>query len=146
MAQDISGLNSKVTIIAVPTFPQGFTVTEFASDSDPVVIDDIEVTNTEVGVNGDVVSWHKATTIPVELSVIPNCESDKNLQILVDSNRSAKNKVSLNDDITMIISYADGTIKTFTGGVIIGGSVASSITTDGKIRTKTYRFSFANKI
>ena len=146
MAQDISGLGSKVTIISVPTFPQGFTITEFATDSDPVVIDDIEVANTEVGVNGDVVSWHKATTIPVELSVIPNCESDKNLQILVNANRSAKNRVSTNDDITMTVSYVDGTIKTLTGGVILGGNVASSIVSDGKIRTKTYRFVFSNII
>ena len=144
--QDIGGLGSKVTIIAVPTFPQGFTITEFASDSDPIVIDDVEVTNTEVGVNGDVVSWHKATTIPVEISVIPNSESDRNLQILVNSNRGAKNKVSLNDDITMSIAYADGTIETYTGGKIVSGRIGKTISSDGKMRTGTYRFVFSNKI
>lgn len=143
---DIGGLGSKVTIVSVPTFPQGFTITEFASDSDPIVIDDVEVTNTEVGVNGDVVSWHRATTIPVELSVIPNSESDKNLQILVNSNRGAKNKVSLDDDITMSIAYADGTIETYTGGKIVSGKIGKSISSDGKMRTGTYRFVFANKI
>lgn len=146
MAQDIGGVGSKVSIIAVPTFPQGFTITEFASDADPVVIEDIEVANTELGVNGDMVSWHRAVTIPVELNVIPNSEADKNLQILVATNRVAKNKVAISDDITMIVSYADGSIKTLTGGVIIAGNVASSITTEGKIRTKNYRFQFANII
>ena len=144
--QDIGGLGSKVTIIAVPTFPQGFTITEFASDSDPIVVDDVEVTNTEVGVNGDVVSWHRATTIPVEISVIPNSESDRNLQILVNSNRGAKNKVSLNDDITMSIAHADGTIETYTGGKIASGKIGKSISSDGKMRTGTYRFVFSNKI
>lgn len=144
--QDIGGLGSKVTIIAVPTFPQGFTITEFASDSDPIVIDDVEVTNTEVGVNGDVVSWHRATTIPVEISVIPNSESDRNLQILVNANRGAKNKVSLNDDITMSIACADGTIETYTGGKIVSGRIGKTISSDGKMRTGTYRFVFSNKI
>lgn len=143
---DIGGLGSKVTIVSVPTFPQGFTITEFASDSDPVVIDDVEVTNTEVGVNGDVVSWHRATTIPIELSVIPNSESDKNLQILVNTNRGAKNKVSLDDDITMTIAYADGTMETYTGGKIVSGKIGKSISSDGKLRTGQYRFVFANKI
>lgn len=144
--QDIGGLGSKVTIIAVPTFPQGFTITEFASDSDPIVVDDVEVTNTEVGVNGDVVSWHRATTIPVEISVIPNSESDRNLQILVNANRGAKNKVSLNDDITMSVASADGTIETYTGGKIVSGKIGKSIGSDGKMRTGTYRFVFSNKI
>lgn len=144
--QDIGGLGSKVTIVAVPTFPQGFTITEFASDTDPVVIDDVEVTNTEVGVNGDVVSWHRATTIPVGIAVIPNSESDKNLQILVNANRGAKNKVSLNDDITMTIAYADGTLETYTGGKIVSGKIGKSISSDGKMRTGQYNFVFSNKI
>ncbi|MBR2505362.1 MAG: hypothetical protein IKB70_00265 [Bacilli bacterium] len=144
--QDISGLGSEVTIVAVPTFPQGFTITDFASDSDPVVIDDVEVTNTEVGVNGDVVSWHRATTIPVEIAVIPNSSSDRNLQILVNSNRGAKNKVSLDDEITMTIAYANGTMETYTGGKIVAGRIGKSIGSDGKIRTGVYRFVFSNKI
>lgn len=143
---DISGAKSKVSIIAVPTFPQGFTIEEFATDSDPVVIDDIEVNNTEVGVNGDVVCYKRATLLNVELSVIPTTESDRNLTILLNSNRLAKNKVATNDDITMIITYADGRIVTFSGGVIISGTVANTISSDSKIRTKTYRFTFSNVI
>lgn len=143
---DISGAKSKVTIIAIPTFPQGFTIEEYATDSDPVVIDDIEVTNTEVGVNGDVVSYKRATMINVELAVIPTTESDKNLEILLNANRLAKNKVATNDDITMIITYADGSTKTFSGGVILSGAVANTVSSDAKIRTKTYRFTFSNVI
>ena len=146
MAKDIGALGSSVTIIAVPTFPQGIVIRDFASDTDPLVVDDVEVTNTEVGVNGDVVSWHRATTIPVTLSVIPNGESDKNLQILVNANRGAKNKVATNDDITMIVASPDGTMETYTGGVITSGKIGKSIGSDGKVRTGTYSFVFANKI
>ena len=143
---NVGGANSKVTIISVPTFPQGFTVTELATDTDPLVIDDIEINNTEVGVNGDVVSWKKAGLINVELSVIPNTESDKNLKIILNSNRLAKNKVALDDDITMIVTESDGTITTFSGGKLISGPLSNSIGADAKIRTKTYRFTFSNVI
>lgn len=143
---NIGGAGSKVTIISVPTFPQGFTVTEFATDTDPLVVDDIEINNTEVGVNGDVVSWKKAGLLNLELSVIPNSESDKNLKILLNSNRLAKNKVALDDDITMIIVEADGTTTTYTGGKMLSGTPSNSISSDAKLRTKTYRFTFSNVI
>ena len=143
---DISGAGAKITILAIPTFPQGITITEFATDTDPFVIEDIEVTNSEGGVNGDMVSWHRATKIPVTLNVIPNSESDKNLMVLVATNRVAKNKIAINDNITMIVTYLDGTIKTLTNGVIVAGSVANSISNDGRIRSKSYRFEFPNVI
>lgn len=143
---NIGGAGSKVTIISVPTFPQGFTVTEFATDTDPLVVDDVEINNTEVGVNGDVVNWKKAGLINIELSIIPNCESDKNLRIILNSNRLAKNKVAIDDDITMIVSEADGTIITYSGGKLISGPSSNSISSDAKLRTKTYRFTFSNVI
>lgn len=143
---NIGGAGSKVTIISVPTFPQGFTVTEFATDTDPLVVDDTEINNTEVGVNGDVVSWKKAGLLNLELSVIPNSESDKNLKILFNSNRLAKNKVALDDNITMIIVEADGTTTTYTGGKMLSGTPSNSISSDAKLRTKTYRFTFSNVI
>lgn len=146
MTTNISALGTQVTVVAVPTFPQGFTITEFPGDNDPVSIEDVEVSNVEMGVNGDMVAWNKANPIPVELNVIPNSEADKNLQIIMSTNRAAKNKVSVADDITMVITYADGTRKTLTGGVIMQGAVANSITSDSRIKTKTYSFNFANII
>lgn len=146
MAKDIGALGSSITVIAVPTFPQGLVIRDFATDVDPWVVEDVEVTNTEVGVNGDVVSWHRATTIPAELSVIPNGESDRNLQILVNANRGAKNKVATNDDITVIVTSPDGTMETYTGGVITSGKIGKTFGSDGKVRTGQYRFVFANKI
>ena len=65
---------------------------------------------------------------------------------MVNTNRGAKNKVSLDDDITMTIAYADGTMETYTGGKIVSGKIGKSISSDGKLRTGQYRFVFANKI
>lgn len=140
---DISVAGSKVTIIAVPTFPAGFTITEWATDADPLTIEDLEVSNSEVGVNGDFVSWHRAGIKNLEINIIPNSESDKNLMILTKANMVEKNKFATNDDITMVIVYPDGSKTTFSGGVITAGKIANSMTNDGKIRSGNYKFSFA---
>ena len=143
---DISAQGIKVSILSTPTFPQGFTVTEFATDADPIVIEDIDITQSEVGVNGDMVSWNRAVVVRVEINVIPNSESDKNLMILAIANRAAKNKVSTHDNVTMIVAYPDGTIRTFSNGNIAAGSIANSMGNDGKIRSKNYKFAFATVI
>lgn len=143
---DISVAGSKVTIIAVPTFPQGFTIEEWATDADPLTIEDVQIAQSEVGVNGDVVSWHRAVMVNIDINVIPNSEADKNLMILTATNKIEKNKVSLHDNITMVIAYPDGTIKTFSEGTIVSGSVANSMTNDGKIRSKNYKFTFGKVI
>ena len=143
---DISVAGSKVSIIANPTFPQGFTITEWATDADPLTIEDVQVANSEIGVNGDVISWHRAVMVNVDMNVIPNSESDKNLMILTAANKVEKNKVSLHDNITMVIAYSDGTIKTFSEGTIVSGSVANSMVNDGKIRSKNYKFTFGKVV
>lgn len=143
---DISVAGSEVSIISNPTFPAGFTITEWATDADPLTIEDVQVAQSEIGVNGDVISWHRAAMVNVDMNVIPNSESDKNLMILTATNKVEKNKVSLHDNITMVIAYADGTIKTFSEGTIVSGSVANSMVNDGKIRSKNYKFTFGKVV
>lgn len=143
---DISGAGLKVTIISPITFPAGFTVTEWATDADPLTIEDLEVSNSEVGVNGDFVSWHRAAVKRLEMNVIPNTESDKNLKILTQANMVEKNKLAIADEITAIVSYPDGTTSTFSGGVIAAGKIANSVTNDGKIRSGNYKFQFAKVV
>lgn len=144
---NVGALGIKVTILAIPAFPQGFTIEEFGSDGDPVDIQDVEVTQTAMGVNGDLETWNKAAAIPVVLnSIIPKSEADNNLQILTNMIRASKNKVSIQNDITMTVSYPDGSLKTLTGGVLLVGKVANSATSDSRLRTNSYSFTFQNII
>lgn len=143
---DISVAGSKVMIISNPTFPQGFTITEWATDADPLTIEDIQVAQSEVGVNGDVVTWHRAVMTNVDMNLIPGCESDKNMKILLSTNKTEKNKVVIHDNITMIIVAPDGTITTFTEGTIVSGPVGDSFTNDGKKRSKNYKLTFGKVI
>lgn len=144
--QNIYGTGTKVTIIAIPTFPAGITITTFPEDQDAVSIDNQDITEVAMGVNGDMVAWGRPTPINITLSVFPDSEDDKNLGILFDMNRIAKNKVSAQDKIIMTISCPGSDSKTFVNGVITGGPAGNSVSGNSRKQTKQYRFSFENKL
>lgn len=144
--QDISATGIKITIIAVPTFPQGFEISELADDADPLDFTDTQLADYNMGVNGDLVTWTKPAPLEVTLNAIPNTDGEKNLGILYDMNRAAKGKVSVRDLVTMIVSYPDGTRKIMSNGKIVSGAPANSVASSGRIKTKGYKFVFENKI
>lgn len=144
--EDISGIGLSVTVHASVTFPQSFTVTSFADDVDPFDNADFTIAESAMGLNGDLVVWSTPNPIEVILNVIPNSDDDNNLEILLDTNRSAKNKLSVRDIITMIADYGDGTKKVLTNGRIVSGSLMSSVSSTGRLKTKGYRFVFENKV
>ena len=145
-AADVSSLGIKLMIIAAPTFPQGFVIDQWADDADPIEFDNIDIGNAAVGVNGDVIFWKKAVMIPMAVNVIPNSTGDQNLEIIQTVNRAAKNKVSVTDDITAVVTYPDGKTITLTGGIMINVPTATSASADGRLRTKRYTFVFSNRI
>ncbi|MBO4556642.1 MAG: hypothetical protein J5706_07770 [Elusimicrobiales bacterium] len=146
MAEDITGSGLKVKIIAVPTFPAGIDITQFADDQDAINFGDQDIAETAMGLNGDLVVWGKPSAINITLSVIPDSEDDKNLGILYDMNRIAKNKVSARDMITMTVSYPGKDPKTYTNGKLIGGTPGNSVSSNARLQSKQYRFAFENKI
>ena len=143
--QDITGFGVVVNIIASNTFPTGFLVTQFADDSDPLDLPAIQIADAQMGLNGDMVKWAKAAIIPFTLNVIPNGEDDLNLQILGDANRVAQGKLSAFDNITATVAYPDGRIVTLTGGVLMNYTPGNAIAQTGRLKTKSYVFSFENK-
>lgn len=144
--EDISAIGLKVNVLATHTFPQGFEITEFADDSDPLDFPAITIAETGMGVNGDLVVWSRPVPLEVSLSVIPNTEADKNLTILLDMNRVAKGKASVSDIITLIATYPDGTRKMLTNGKLLSGILANGVSSNGRIKSKEYRFVFENKV
>lgn len=145
MAQDISGFGLVVTVTASNTFPIGLPVSDFADDADPLNIPDLTLAESAMGLNGDLVTFSKASPIEIELAVIPNSASDVGLGILVEANRVAKGKSSARDVITLIGVYPDGTVKRFTKGRIISGPVGNSVQSAGRFKSKVYKFAFENK-
>lgn len=143
---DISGFGIQVQLIASVTFPNaGFIVTQFADDSDPLDMGSVKIGELTIGLNGDPISYAKAVALPMVLNVIPGSDNDANLQILADAVRVSKGKFSSLDEITAIVSYPDGRVVTLTGGRLTDAMFGNSVSSAGRLKTKTYAFSFPNK-
>jgi hypothetical protein len=146
MTQDISGFGAVATIRASTTFPQGLTITQFADDADSLDMSAVTIGDTAMGLNGDLIGWSRPVPLPLVLNVIPASDDDTNLQILFDNNRVGKGKVSAYDKITAVIVYPDGSVITLIGGRCVNYNYGKGISSGGRIKTKTYSFSFESKV
>lgn len=144
---NIGGVGLKITVLASITFPQGFTLTEFSTEADPLIMpSDVEITNSKMGLNGDKAVWQVVPNMPVEINLMPNTDGDKNMQILANTNRKEKNKVAPLDNITFIINYPNGKITTCSEGNIKTGKIADGVGTDSKYPDGHYVVEFAHII
>ena len=79
-------------------------------------------------------------------------DDDKNLAILLNANRVGRGKLGSRDIITMNIQYPPnstfpiGTFIQLINGVITDGQPFSAVANSGRLKSKTYNFSFENKI
>ena len=143
--QDVSATGVKITVITVPTYPQGFEVSEFADNADPLDFPPTQIADYGMGVNGDLVTWTKPVPLEITLNVIPNTDADKNLGILYDMNRAAKGKISAQDLVTLVASYPDGTRKIFSNGKLISGVPATAYLPTAALRQKNTNLSLKTK-
>lgn len=142
--QDISGFGLVVSLIASNTFPAGIVLTQFADDSDPVDLASIQIADKAMGLNGDLITWAKATAVPCVLNIIAGTDDDRNLSILAENNRVGRGKLGSRDIITVTIRYPDGTTMTLNPGAITDAMFGKSVASAGRYKTKTYTFSFEN--
>lgn len=143
---NISGFNAEVRLLSTVTFPGGIVLTQFADDSDPIDIPNLQVGETAMGLNGDLITWSRANPIVLNIAVIPGSEDDQNLAVLLEVNRPGRGKIMPIDIITLNISYPQGNVVQFINGAITEGAPVSSVVSTGRMRSKVYSFSFENKI
>ncbi len=146
MSQNISGFGISVNVVASNTFPLGVILTEFADDSDPVDIPSLQIGDIAMGLNGDLITWAKANPIKVNISLIPNGSDDRNMSILLNANRVGKGKIGARDIITLNISYPAGNFVQLINGVITDGMPFTAVANSGRMKSKSYQFSFENRI
>ena len=144
--QNISGFGLADTIVASKTFPVGLFLTEYADDTDPLDIPSIQIADKAMGLNGDLVIWSKPQPINLVLSVVPGSFTDINLAILLEANRVGRGKIGARDVIQMTVSYPAGNFITLTNGAITDGPPASSVSSAGRLKSKSYSFTFENRI
>jgi hypothetical protein len=77
--------------------------------------------------------------------VIPGSFSDLNLAVLFEANRVGRGKIGARDIITMTGIYPNGTPIILTNGVITDGNPGSPVASSGRLKSKSYQFSFENK-
>lgn len=139
---NISGFGLRVVITASNTFPNGFTISAFADDSDPFDFPELTTSETAMGLNGDQLAWNNANPVAVTLNVIPNSEDDRNLDTLFSANRAARGRQSAQDEITMSGIYPDGSTVELVAGVTTTYIPSSSVASAGRLKSKPYNFSF----
>lgn len=142
--QDISGFGFSVNVQASNTFPNGFTVTQFADDADPFDTPDLKIADSKMSLNGDLVTWSVASAVQIKMAVVPGSEDDQNLAALLLANKVGAGKASAKDVITLTGTYPTGPRKTLTPGRITDGPIASSISAAGRMKSKVYTFTFEN--
>lgn len=139
---DISGHGTSVTVVALSSFPQGFSLTKFADDQDPISCEAVEPTGFEMLYDGSLFAFDKAAPIKVVISTVPNSDDDINLKILLQARKGAAKIIPLPDVTSIIISYPDGGRVMLSGGTIISGPLADSIQASGRKKGNSYTFVF----
>lgn len=140
---NISGFGVKVNIVALQTFPMGFTVSKFTDDTDAIRIDPTEPVGYDLQFDGSIVVYDKASVIRVSLSVIPNTDDDINLKLLLQARKGGFKWLPIQDVTSMIITYPDGGRVALSMGTILSGPFADSIQQSGRRGSNTYDFVFA---
>lgn len=143
--QDVSGFGFVINVIASNTFPTGFTLSAFADDADPFDIPELTVKDKAMGLNGDLIVWSKANPINITLAVIAGSEDDLNMSALLEANRVGRGKFSALDVITLTAAYPSGNMLTLSPGTITAGMTGSSVASAGRVKTKSFAFSFENR-
>lgn len=144
--QNISGFGTRISLIASKTFPVGLYLDQFADDADPLDVPSLQIADSAMGLNGDLIVWSKANPLKVTLDVIPLSFTDINLSILLEANRVGRGKIGARDIITMTIIYPAGNFVVLSNGAITDGSPFSAVASAGRIKSKSYAFTFEAKI
>jgi hypothetical protein len=142
MVSNISGFGLAVAITASATLPAGYLVTQFADNSDPLDMPAMQIADTAMGLNGELLAWAKAVTISMVLNVVPGSLDDVALQTLANNNRVAQGKTVAGDIINAVITYPDNRVVALTGGVMTNFMFGNSVSSDGRLKTKSYTFMF----
>jgi len=148
--ENISANGLTITVSALPSFPN-LVLTQFADDTDPLDIPEIEINDSGMGVNGDLVTWNTPKPIEVKIGVIPGSTDDKNLNILFNLNRAGKLKPSTNDLVNLTFRYASTEGFASRKVSMIGGRCKAYMpqtgaASSGRQKSKTYSFFFENTI
>lgn len=144
--QNISGFGLIVNVLASNTLPVGYPVTQFADDSDPLDVPGLQIADSAMGLNGDLITWSKAVPLKIALSVIPASTDDFVLSTLLNANRVGRGKIGARDIIQLTVLYPAGNFVILNNGIITDGMPLNAVASAGRLKSKTYNFTFEGRI
>ena len=144
--ENITGVGTTVTIYAIPTYPNGITLSCWPADVDPLDSPAVQLAEWATGANGDMILYKHPVPIEINFSTVAGSEEDKAIEILFDANRVAKNKISYNDVITMVIQYPGGKSVTLTNGFLVRGTPVIGLAGDSHLKTRQWACVFESKV
>ena|ERR1700751_821291 len=139
---DIGAHGLSITLIALQSFPMGFSISQFSDDVNPLDVKDTEPFGYELLYDGEMFAFDKASVIELSVSVIPGSDDDINLKILLQSKKGGAAILPIPDALTMVINYPTGTVL-LTKGTIISGPLADTVQSSARKKGNTYRFVFS---
>ena len=140
---DVSANGMIVMLQASVTFPSPIPLLNFASDSDPFDVPELEMLSAETNLNGEMVSWCTPKPVPVSISVIPDSATDILLGVLASNNRIGFGKPSTRDIINITVLYAGAPKpRVFALGRMQTGNFGTGTNASGRRKSKTYKFVF----
>ncbi len=142
----ISSNNASITIIA-QNFPLPIVVENFDPDSDMLKFDDIQTADAEKTPDGKVNIWSINALITCTLNLSGGAweSTAEKLALLLNNQQRFGSVLSFVPNVTMIVNYGNGTIKTFPNGVMTTGQSAPSLGNQ-KILPSAWQFKFGEVI
>lgn len=141
--EQVGGFGTTVSILAMKTFPTGFTLKKFADDVAPIEFGETQIADHEFLVDGGLFPFETSSAVSVKIGVIPGTEDDENLSILFNANKSIFRVGGLPDLMVMTINYPNQAPIILNSGYMRTGRAGTTIAETGRGKGKIYEFVFA---
>jgi hypothetical protein len=139
---DVSASGTKVNIIALQSFPIGFSMESFADDIDPLVAEEVESSGFEMLYDGSMFAFDKAAPIKITVGVIAGSSDDINLKIMLQARKSNVKILPFPDYVSMVITYPDGGRVLLSNGLLMTGPLADTVQATGRKKGNAFTFVF----
>lgn len=118
----------------------GTNITDFADDVAPVTVSDVEVGNGEKSFSGAMLVWGVEKSVKIEISVIPDSQSD---YILYNLAKAEKSRIATNHSykgFSIVIKQDDKTKGTYNGCIFASIPAGDVLATSGRKNGRKYTF------
>lgn len=140
----IDGFGLGVTILALQSFPMGFSISQFADDVSPLEVEETEPVGYDMLYDGSLFAFDKAAPVKLSIGVIAGTTDDINLKILLQARKAASTIIPIPDITSAVITYGDGGRILLSNGTILRGPLGDTVQREGRKKGNVYTFVFGS--